>query len=238
MKTSCGGFCGLLAFSLLAAGCSDAPQTSPPSPTTSSGPIKIVARAPDPTSLNPALLNAIKASDAAKVQELLAQGADPQTKTQWGKPALHLACAKGNVAIVETLLKQGADLQAQIPTKYSDDGVGYDGAMAGSPLTYAVSAGHVDIAKLLLDQGAGVNAPTLENRTPLMYAAGAELPNAGNAACVRLLIERGAEVNTPVPQGRGILTLASGRSFLQFQTNELAAQREIVETLRRAGARP
>ena len=51
----------------------------------------------------------------------------------------------------------------------------------------AVNHGHVVIAELLLDNGAFVNIPGLDNDTPLHDAV-----QSGNLQCVRLLVQKGA----------------------------------------------
>jgi ankyrin repeat protein len=75
--------------------------------------------------------------------------------------ALVTAATKGDFAAVKRLLAGGADSS-------SHDTNGY------SALNWAARNGHLDIARLLIDQGADVNAHDNPKRwTPLMNAAGA-----------------------------------------------------------------
>jgi BRCA1-associated RING domain protein 1 len=53
----------------------------------------------------------------------------------------------------------------------------------------ACNHGYVEIAKLLLDHGAMINIPGLENDTPLHDAI-----NNGRVDCVKLLVSRGASL--------------------------------------------
>ena len=123
------------------------------------------------------LVEAIASHDLARVKGILA--ADPtlaKSADGAGATALMHAAASGTVAIMQALVDAGADVDAK-------------NSRAATALHWAVA----DEAKvkLLLLNGAAVNAKTVEGRTPL-YAA-ATLP--GGAAAVRHLLEAGAEVN-------------------------------------------
>jgi len=59
-----------------------------------------------------------------------------------------------------------------------------------TPLHWAAWHGHTDIARLLIEKGAEVNAKNASQQTPLHSAAWH-----GHADIARLLIENGAEVN-------------------------------------------
>jgi ankyrin repeat protein len=74
-----------------------------------------------------------------------------------------------------------------------------------TPLSEALTLGHVDVAQALIDAGADVNAPDGDACRPLDVA----LLYAGRAA-VRLLIERGAEVNYVRDDGDTGLMAAGG----------------------------
>ena len=67
-----------------------------------------------------------------------------------------------------------------------------------TPLHLAAAAGQLDIALLLLNAGANVNAVTPQNWTPLLEAT-----NQGQTEMVRLLLSRGARVDAREKQNRG-----------------------------------
>src|ERR1700693_6360551 len=52
---------------------------------------------------------AVRADDLAKVNKLLAAGADAKAANRYGVTPLYLACENANPAMIERLLKAGAD---------------------------------------------------------------------------------------------------------------------------------
>ena len=81
-----------------------------------------------------------------------------------------------DLASVRDLLERGADVNAR-----NDAGA--------TALMWAVA--DIEKTRLLVDRGADVNAKSLNERTPLLIAAG----EAGSAATVKLLLDKGADVN-------------------------------------------
>ena len=89
------------------------------------------------------------AADASKIfqmsffldgmEKLLESGADVNAVTNNGVTALHLASARGRLKMVEFLVKHGADWNMTT----TDDS-------EASPVDYALSAGHKDVAEFLL----------------------------------------------------------------------------------------
>ena len=117
--------------------------------------------------------------DLAKVEALLAQGADVEAvdKSEFGagKTPLHIAAWRGHTAIVEALLAKGANVKA----------VNKDGA---TPLHEAAYHGHSAIVDALIAHGADVKAVTNDGRTSLHWAA-----YFGNSAIVDALLKAGAD---------------------------------------------
>src|SRR5690242_5601993 len=75
----------------------------------------------------------------------------------------------------------------------------------GTPLHLAAEMGHVEIAKLLLDNGADVNAVGIRGFTPLHSAAWS-----GRTDVAKVLIAHGANVNAGDENGETPLVWASG----------------------------
>ncbi len=121
---------------------------------------------------------AVRADDLAKVNQLLAAGADPKVANRYGVTPLYLACQNANPAMIERLLKAGADANA----------VSTEGETA---LMTVARTGVVEAAKVLLDHGAKVDArEQWHGQTALMWAVDEQHP-----AMVKELIAHGADVN-------------------------------------------
>lgn len=101
------------------------------------------------------LFEAIHRKDAAKVNALLADGADPNAKNNDGCTPLRLAVFKNRFDIVQILLEKGADI-------HTDD---------DAALREAMRNGYLDIGRYLVEQGADPNAKDENGKTPLHLAA-------------------------------------------------------------------
>jgi ankyrin repeat protein len=110
---------------------------------------------------------------------LLRHGADMSAEDTKGDTPLHLAAWAGNVEALASLLSHGADV---------DWLSGRDGY---SPLWCAISANHIDAARLLLSKyGARVSLRSGSGLMPLHQAA-----VTGQSAMCELLLDRGAQVD-------------------------------------------
>lgn len=65
--------------------------------------------------LNSALLKAAEAGDTARVEALLAQGADLNAKNNVGDTPLSIASFRGHLEIVKILIAKGSDLNQDCP---------------------------------------------------------------------------------------------------------------------------
>jgi ankyrin repeat protein len=120
--------------------------------------------------LNKELRAAIFDGAIAKVENLLAQGADVNALKYDGSAALHVAAQEGHVELVRLLVGAGADVNA----------VMYDGATA---LLIAAQEGHVEVVRLLLALKANVNLAMFDSGFTALHAA---VEN-GHTEVVRLL---------------------------------------------------
>jgi len=125
----------------------------------------------------PALAKAMQLESLRVAQELLqAPGIRIDEANRAGETALMHASIKGHIDVVRQLLKMGAK-------------VNHPG---WTPLHYAASADHehsVEIAALLLEHNAYIDAESPNQSTPLMLAA-----QYGSEAMVNLLLNAGADV--------------------------------------------
>ena len=159
-----------------------------------------------------ALLVAAEKGDAAKVDNLLAGGADINTRGKYGQTALQKAILNGHVKLAALLIERGADVNA----------AGKDG---GTPLATAAMASDLASAKRLIKAGADVNRADKEGVTPLMWAA-----NRGSKAIIKLLLENGAD-----PNAADRVKDNAGQTPLMYAQ---PGAKEVIELLIEHGAKP
>ncbi|MBD2072923.1 ankyrin repeat domain-containing protein [Phormidium sp. FACHB-592] len=118
-----------------------------------------------------------------KVQQLLAEGTDPNAITECGKSPLMLAAMYGHTSVIDALLEAGAD-----PNLGSDEEF-EEGTTA---LMYIASSffasNRAEVIRFLVERGGNVNAQNDKGQTALIMAG-------SNTDAVKALIEAGADVN-------------------------------------------
>jgi Ankyrin repeats (3 copies) len=105
------------------------------------------------------LMDEILNDHVNEVQKLLAQGANPNTGNIIDGTPLHLATKLNRIEIAEILLKTGAKTRAEdLSEEEAQDPDLYDYSyIPHNPIFLAASLGHLNIIKLLLDNGANIN---------------------------------------------------------------------------------
>ncbi|XP_072249992.1 B-cell lymphoma 3 protein homolog [Leuresthes tenuis] len=145
------------------------------------------------------------------VEALLRAGADPTALDRHGQTAFHLCCEyvqRDCLSVVLSLSPSSTSLEIR----------NFEGL---SPLHLAVRQGHQDLAKMLLDAGADINAMDIKSgQNPLMHAV-----ENNNTDMVHFLIENGCDVNNQSYSGNTALHIACGRG-----------QEETVRLLLKSGA--
>jgi ankyrin repeat protein len=124
-----------------------------------------------------ALLDAVKAGDAAAARDLLAERADANDADTDGTTALHWAIHQNDLELASLLLDAGARVDAA--NRY---GV--------PPIYLAAENGSAPLVRALLERGADANAALPEGETALMTAA-----RTGDVATLTALLEAGADPN-------------------------------------------
>ena len=172
-----------------------------------------------------ALMLAAYGGQLEVVRFLLEKGADIHVRTaNWlpvqtdrgttiyfqeiGASALTLAIDQGHAEVVRLLLEHWM-------WEYSADGRDDHGLTA---LMYAAAAGDLEMARLLLQNEAPVNAQTDVGTTALMFAAAF-----GRVEVVRLLVENGADIH-----------IQNGHNYTALSLAEERGHQEVVDLLRSA----
>jgi hypothetical protein len=140
--------------------------------------------------LNNALSVAAFSGDMAKVEALIAKGADVNAKDENGRTPLSWAAYYDKREVVELLISKGADIN----TKIAGD---------RTPLHEAIERGKKEVALFLISKGANVNAKTIYGKAPLYLAA-----SEGHKDIVEILISKGADVYAKAEGGLTPLQVA------------------------------
>jgi ankyrin repeat protein len=136
-----------------------------------------------------ALMYAAREGHADVVAALLARGAQPDVATTVGAaPAFIRPNSQAGFGFGVGILRGG------VP---ADRGRREPAPGGLTPLHYAARHNHVEVARLLLQAGARVNAREANDITPLLMAIGS-----GNAAVAQFLLDHGGDVNARDWYGR------------------------------------
>jgi len=144
------------------------------------------------------LFSAIQKNDVAKVQELLDQGADVNARNHKGQTTLMVAVIFGAYATAKILIEKGVRV-GEVETGNRSTAL-HDVA--------AETRGTGEMAALLIQAGADVNAKTSGGYTPLIVAAGR-----GKTDVVRVLLDAGADVDARGASGKTAQQLAIERGY-------------------------
>ncbi|KAM4735590.1 B-cell lymphoma 3 protein homolog [Anableps anableps] len=144
---------------------------------------------------------AVITKQAKLVDVLLEAGADPAVLDRHGQTALHLCCEYQLLDCLSVLLSFSSSSPCLEIRNF--EGL--------TPLHLAVLQGQQDLAKMLLDAGADINAMDIKSgQSPLMHAV-----EINNADMVHFLIENGCDVNSQSYSGNTALHIACGRGQVE-----------------------
>ena len=142
------------------------------------------------------LHEAAAAGHLARVKELLEKDAAlARSYSPDGFPVVALAAVFGNFEVAKYLHAKGADINAA-----ATNGSGYNA------LTGAVTSGHTEIVKWLLENGAEANYRYSNNYSPLLNAAAN-----GHLEILKLLQAHGADLHAKTSDGKNALAYAEER---------------------------
>lgn len=160
------------------------------------------------------LMHACGKGDLATVKALLARGADVNILGKDAEAALTVAIAGEHDEIVGLLLEKGAtvrteDLQAAIRARNVPlaSRLIDKGADVTNGLLTALPKADLEMVKLLVKKGAGINVRDYYQKTPLILEAGNW--SESNPAVVGYLLEHGADINAQDDKGMSALLTAA-----------------------------
>ena len=132
---------------------------------------------------------------------------------------LHLACQNGQFSLIKNLLKAKVDIDA-----FNTEGL--------SPLHIAVIKGNIEVAKLLISEGASIDLNDSKwGSSPLLYAC-----QNGRTKIVKMLLENGSDINAKSDEGSTAIHFAaqSGKpeliDFLLQKGFDINCENDFLET--------
>ena len=208
--------------------------------------------------LHHAARNAWTDEDVKRIEELLAEGRDPNAFGVSGWAPLHRAAFPGHARAVATLVAAGADpnlrvrdsikdtegdtplhiaaAQGRLPMARALIGAGAKDLPDGqgwTPLHRAALGGKADVAKYLIEQGFDVKATAKDGWTPLHAAAGAVYD--GSFDILEMLLAKGADANAADAEGWTPLHAAAAQGMVAHRHDPRLVLKKI-DALLAAGA--
>lgn len=147
------------------------------------------------------LIDAVKAGDCSSVRQMLEGDANVNACDGEGATLLMLAAYKGDLDMTRTLIKAGADVN-----KCDERGWG---PLAKSVYNAELKRGFAEVAQVLIDAGANVEAAIGYGVRPLMLAAGY-----GETGVVEVLLKAGADVRATNEGGYTALMMVKQKHYV------------------------
>jgi uncharacterized protein len=211
-------------------------------------------KAPFSATGDTALMMAARTGKTDALRVLLESGSEANAKETWGgTTALMWAVAEGHADAARALIAAGADVNARSAYVAAANGRGFEGRTPNTnraetrseefasgwltPLMFAARDGRVELAKILLEAGADVDAGAGDGKTALAMA----IFN-GNFDVASLLVSRKADVNKADAQRFTPLFWAVDRRNMETAPNfpwmVTADPMPLIRALLDAGANP
>ena len=189
---------------------------------------RLVAMNAAPAAGEPGSLHeAIARKDMRAVESFLSKGADPNASDKTGARPMYLAVKSGSPEMVQKLIAAGADVKAsdeRAPLMW----------LAG--INRPLKAPDLEIAQILIQSGARVDARGINQKTPLHQAA-----TYNHAGLTKILLENGADPSAKESFGGGTPLHVACEGVPEISAQGEMVRRgalETVDALLRGGARP
>jgi ankyrin repeat protein len=204
---------------------------APAMPSPAATPLPLPTDTLSPEALKEVIFTAAREDDLASMKQYIAAGADINASDEFGGTALSIAAYRGNTELVRLLLDSGATFEigvfhtaiaqsndnTEIVQIFIDHGADLnqkaDTGNGHTALMFAAEFGHMEVGKLLLANGADINAVDNYNDPALNVAA-----FHGQLEFAKMLVEMGAELNVPGYAGRTALGHAISRGHEDVAT--------------------
>lgn len=161
------------------------------------------------------LVRAARDGDTDKIEQLLKNGADADSRDSKGQTPLEVAIRARNTLLIKFLLDRGADVNVR-------------DSLGTTALMVACSRSSLEVVKLLLDNGSAIDASdSVSGRNALVRAS-----SVGKADLVRLLLEEGADAHAK--DSLGYTALDCARNWGKTEVVELLtcwaeSQKEVID---------
>ena len=150
--------------------------------------------------------------DIDAIKQLVSEGMDPDIRDTRGLTAMHYAVLDGKVRAIRELINAGADVDARIdpslaskPKQRQSPGKKLPKQAQGvTAMQIAAAQGEIEALKVLIEEGADVNARNVQKLTALHMAVAENRMKA-----VEILLDAGADPDLTDHRGRTVLTRAA-----------------------------
>jgi hypothetical protein len=143
-------------------------------------------------------------------------GADVDVRGAMGRTPLQVAAWSGDLEMVRVLLNYKADVNARSDAGWTPIHYVSQGSLVPPANIPNIYRSLPDVARLLLEHGADVNAQVSDSYDPGATPLHVAMREINNVEVVRVLLEHGANVDAENSQGRTPFQIASAKGYSEI----------------------